>query len=575
MSDIIVKIESAPDVVVQIPESTSVDVVVSDQPSIQVLLSNLQGPQGVPGPQGLQGIQGSKGDKGDQGEKGDTGAVGPQGPQGETGATGPTGPKGDTGDAGPANSLSIGTVSDGAMADATITGTAPSQVLNLVLPKGDTGDTGPVGATGATGPAGADGLDGVAAADAPLTYDSGTHTVGLSLGSGLSTSAGSLIVDTTVARLDAANTFTVGGQRINAVGGIGLNLYAQTGYGAANWYNRNGALRGGIDEYGIFFIGSGGNGGNFNVRSFSAAEIPVAIRGAASQTAALTEWQDSAGTVNASMSVSGYLRVPRLYGKSTNGYIGDTSGGFRVVPAAATNVPLEIRGAASQSSNLTEWQDSAGTVLGLVTSGGSFRSAGRVTAGSNSAADGQLSVYATAATNIGAVIRGAASQTANLTEWQTDAGAVVASMSAAGNLAVSRYLSNQAANAPYIDIFGSKLTVNSRNAGYVALTVQGAASQSANLQEWQNSAGTVQAYVNPSGIIEGAQVRIPNNYLRMSIQNSGGALMFGRQTAAATNPGANFGTLYFRDGTNAGTLKLVVRAGAAGAETTILDNIPQ
>jgi hypothetical protein len=40
-------------------------------------------------------------------------------------------------------------------------------------------------------------------------------------------------------------------------------------------------------------------------------------------------------------------------------------------------------------------------------------------------------------------------------------------------------------------------------------------------------------------------------------------------------PGANAGRLYFRDGTNAGTLKLVVRAGAAGAETTILDNIPQ
>lgn len=29
------------------------------------------------------------------------------------------------------------------------------------------------------------------------------------------------------------------------------------------------------------------------------------------------------------------------------------------------------------------------------------------------------------------------------------------------------------------------------------------------------------------------------------------------------------------NGTTAGTLKLVVRAGAAGAETTILDNIPQ
>jgi hypothetical protein len=47
--------------------------------------------------------------------------------------------KGDEGDPGPANSLSIGTVVSGASASATITGTAPTQVLNLVLPKGDSG----------------------------------------------------------------------------------------------------------------------------------------------------------------------------------------------------------------------------------------------------------------------------------------------------------------------------------------------------------------------------------------------------------------------------------------------------
>lgn len=46
---------------------------------------------------------------------------------------------------GPANSLSIGTVTTGAAgssASATITGTAPSQVLNLVIPRGDTGTGG-------------------------------------------------------------------------------------------------------------------------------------------------------------------------------------------------------------------------------------------------------------------------------------------------------------------------------------------------------------------------------------------------------------------------------------------------
>lgn len=56
------------------------------------------------------------------------------------------GATGNTGSTGPANSLSIGTVTTGAVgssASATITGTAPTQTLNLTLPTGATGPTGP------------------------------------------------------------------------------------------------------------------------------------------------------------------------------------------------------------------------------------------------------------------------------------------------------------------------------------------------------------------------------------------------------------------------------------------------
>ena len=49
--------------------------------------------------------------------------------------------------------LTIGSVSQG-VAAASITGTFPSQVLNLTLPKGDTGATGATGATGPQGPSG-------------------------------------------------------------------------------------------------------------------------------------------------------------------------------------------------------------------------------------------------------------------------------------------------------------------------------------------------------------------------------------------------------------------------------------
>ena len=46
---------------------------------------------------------------------------------------------------GPANTLSIGTVSAGTTAAATITGDSPNQTLNLTLPKGNKGDKGDAG----------------------------------------------------------------------------------------------------------------------------------------------------------------------------------------------------------------------------------------------------------------------------------------------------------------------------------------------------------------------------------------------------------------------------------------------
>ena len=73
----------------------------------------------------------------------------------------PKGEKGAKGDTGPANKLAIGTVTKGTEAAATITGSAPNQTLNLVLPKGDKGDKGATGETGATGPQGPQGLQGL------------------------------------------------------------------------------------------------------------------------------------------------------------------------------------------------------------------------------------------------------------------------------------------------------------------------------------------------------------------------------------------------------------------------------
>ena len=76
-----------------------------------------------------------------KGPQGPVGKDGPAGPEGKQGKDGAAGPKGDTG---PANTLRIGTVTKGEEPSADITGTAPDQTLNLVLPQGDKGADAPV-----------------------------------------------------------------------------------------------------------------------------------------------------------------------------------------------------------------------------------------------------------------------------------------------------------------------------------------------------------------------------------------------------------------------------------------------
>jgi len=67
---------------------------------------------------------------------------------------GPQGPQGEVGPVGPANELTLGEITTGdagTEAEATISGTPPNQVLDLVLPRGDTGAQGNPGIQGPGG----------------------------------------------------------------------------------------------------------------------------------------------------------------------------------------------------------------------------------------------------------------------------------------------------------------------------------------------------------------------------------------------------------------------------------------
>jgi hypothetical protein len=92
-----------------------------------------------------------------------------------------------------------------------------------------------------------------------------------------------------------------------------------------------------------------------------------------------------------------------------------------IVSRSAATTGAVVRAAASQASNIQEWQNSGGTALTLISSSGALRTSSSIAAGSLSSI-GQLTSVAPSASTIGLVVKGAASQTANLTEWQTSTG---------------------------------------------------------------------------------------------------------------------------------------------------------
>ena len=89
------------------------------------------------------------------------------------------GDRGEKGETGPANILSIGTVSSGEVANASISGTSPAQVLDLVLPKGDKGDVGDVGPKGDKGDIGDTGPQGIQGIPGPQGVIGNTGAQGI------------------------------------------------------------------------------------------------------------------------------------------------------------------------------------------------------------------------------------------------------------------------------------------------------------------------------------------------------------------------------------------------------------
>ena len=254
-----------------------------------------------------------------------------------------------------------------------LTTPGPQGIQGIQGVKGDPGDTGP---------------SGVVAVDGTYITNSGTSTsANLSFVPSALTIAQSQVTGLVSAlagkaALSASNTFTIGEQVIatGAVGNRGLVIKPVTGQTALNIDVRNTS-----DTGTVFSVDATGNtrtGAVINTTTFNNSRIqmlssgtvidtqistnkPLRVIGASGQSANLQEWENG-GVVQSSIGA---------FGNATFATAGTVYGRLSVGTGTATTIGAVIRGAASQSANLQEWQNSAGSILGKVASDGTITGA--------------------------------------------------------------------------------------------------------------------------------------------------------------------------------------------------------
>lgn len=168
--------------------------------------------------------------------------------------------------------------------------------------------------------------------------------------------------------------------------------------------------------------------------------------------------------------------------------------------AGAGDIPLTVQGIVSQSGHLAQFKNDSGGVLAYFNRNGDlYTPALGVNAVPYSGlGDVTCGIAANFSNTKGLVVRGAVGQMANLAEFQDSSGTAFAAFEPNGVIrlkATNSYLNwNGDRNQYFV----------ATAANSIPLTIAGAVSQTANLQEWQDSAGAVLAAINPGGRIIGS-----------------------------------------------------------------------
>lgn len=303
----------------------------------------------------------------------------------------------------------------------------------------------------------------------------------------------------------------------------------------------------------------------------SASAIGLMVKGTTSQSGNLLSIQDVNATELVRVRPSGQIGVGTLI---TGVGLAVNANNF-----STTTVTMLARAFPSQLSDIMMYQNSSSTAIGGANANAQLYtgSTAPLTAGSaggaTTAASGDGTTATITTTNNHGIAVGDRITVTGVTPTGYNATAIATAVTSNTVSYLNATTGAQTvAGTVQVD---SQLSITTRSNATVGLNVNAPTGQAVDIARFAVNFGTV-AKVSSAGNVQAVGFQtLPNSYLSLGEENSGSRITMVRQTAAATNPGANQAKLYFRDGTVSGTLKLVTRGGASGAETTILDNIDQ
>jgi hypothetical protein len=291
------------------------------------------------------------------------------------------------------------------------------------------------------------------------------------------------------------------------------------------------------------------------IQPTGAGFIPLVCRGFTSQSAALQQWQNSAGTSLASVSAAGLISALSFTSTQTTGtapfvvasttlvtnlnadtidgldstafpiLAPDSSSRNVIQPTEAGFIPLICRGYTSQSVNIQEWQISSSAKQLAVSKDGYlsfYENSGANLLGQivPNSSNGQVAYVIANPGYPGFAIKAATSQSANIQEWQASDGDIRAYVNYNGDFYCNRGITADQYSGIHCgttEIFGSQIKkgggdtgnrvaiigveTTAYNATTIPLVAKGYTSQSVALQQWKDDSDNVLSSVDAKGNI--------------------------------------------------------------------------